>query len=366
MSDDKAIFAANKKRFLGAWPAIAEELTGYLKDAKMPENAIQWFTKSLDYNTPGGKLNRGISVVDTVEILLGKQLESEEYYKVAILGWCIELLQAFFLVSDDIMDQSVTRRGQPCWYRVQESGIPPISHVGNIAINDAFMLEASIYQLLRRHFKSHQCYVQFFETFQDVTFKTEMGQLIDLITAPEDKVDLSQFNLQRHSLIVIYKTAYYSFYLPVALGMYYVGITSPALHEQAQSILIPMGEYFQIQDDYLDAFGTPEQIGKIGTDIIDNKCAWPINIALQKATPEQRRILDDNYGVKNSDAEARVKKLYHELEIPAIYQKYEQESHARVSKQIEQVNETPVDGAPVAMKREVYAAFLRKIYARAK
>ena len=26
-------------------------------------------------------------------------------------------MQAFFLVADDVMDYSVTRRGQPCWYK---------------------------------------------------------------------------------------------------------------------------------------------------------------------------------------------------------------------------------------------------------
>lgn len=48
----------------------------------------------LDYNVPGGKLNRGLSVVDTVEILKGRTLTDEEYFKAAVLGWCVELVRA--------------------------------------------------------------------------------------------------------------------------------------------------------------------------------------------------------------------------------------------------------------------------------
>lgn len=78
--------------------------------------------QNLEYNTAGGKLNRGISVIDTAEILLNRPLSDKpdakrtsEYYRAAILGWGIELLQAYFLVSDDMMDGSITRRGHPCW-----------------------------------------------------------------------------------------------------------------------------------------------------------------------------------------------------------------------------------------------------------
>jgi len=105
------------------------------------------------------------------------------------LGWCVELLQAFFLVADDMMDASITRRGQSCWYRVQG--------VGNIAINDSFMLEASIYHLLKVHFRNEACYSYLLELFLETTLKTEIGQLIDLISAPEDEVDLSKFSLKK-------------------------------------------------------------------------------------------------------------------------------------------------------------------------
>lgn len=207
-----------------------------------------------------------------------------------------------------------------------------------------------------------------------------------MITAPEDNVDLSQFSLSRHQLIVIYKTAYYSFYLPVALAMYYVGLSPEELHKEAKSILLPLGEYFQVQDDYLDCFGTPEQIGKIGTDILDNKCSWVVNTALKIASPEQRKILDvrlflqcythdtnhyrfnqDNYGQKNAEAEARVKKVFNDLDIPSLYAKYEQESYDRVIKLIDAVDESPVEGSNgIGMKREVYRSFLNKIYKRQK
>lgn len=50
--------------------------------------------QNLDYNVPGGKLNRGMSVVDSVEILKGRKLEDDEYLKAAILGWCVELVRA--------------------------------------------------------------------------------------------------------------------------------------------------------------------------------------------------------------------------------------------------------------------------------
>lgn len=255
------------------------------------------------------------------------------------------------------MDSSITRRGQPCWYRMPK--------VGLIAINDSFLLEAAIYRLFKSHFRQEPYYVDLLDLMHETTYQTDMGQLVDLITAPEDDVDLSRFSLEKHRFIVLYKTAFYSFYLPVALALLFISpeqpvAASPESLQRAKDILLPLGEYFQVQDDYLDCFGTPEQIGKVGTDIIDNKCSWLINVALAHASPAQRSVLDASYGRKDAGKEALVKQVYAELDLKGKYEAYEKESYEKVTGLISQL---PPNGP---LKPQVFTSFLNKIYKRTK
>ncbi|KAH9983241.1 farnesyl diphosphate synthase [Russula compacta] len=357
--------AAARKRFEAVYTVVRDDLLTDFRKHNMPEESIEYYRRSMDYNVPGGKLNRGLSVVDSVAIFKGRELTESEYFKAAVLGWAVEWLQAYFLVSDDIMDASITRRGQPCWYRVEG--------VGLMAVNDSLILEGAIFQMIRKHFRKESYYVDLIDLMHEVSYQTEMGQLVDLITAPEDKVDLSKFNLDRHRTIVLYKTSIYSFYLPVALALLLCGFpvekkneSDPDYYKLALDILLPLGEYFQIQDDYLDYSGTPEQIGKIGTDIMDNKCSWCINTALAHANSTQRATLDANYGRKDSDAEARVKEVFREVEVDALYAQYEAEAYVRINALIDAVPEVRSPDGDAVLRRTVFRVFLEKIYKRTK
>ncbi|EEP79117.1 farnesyl pyrophosphate synthetase [Uncinocarpus reesii 1704] len=317
--------------FEAVFPSLVQDLSEHAQQYGDPYHS---FGVSLNANTPGGKLNRGLSVPDSALSLLSQPLNEKQFKDLCTLGWLTELLQAFFLVSDDMMDASITRRGEPCWYRREG--------VGMIAINDSFMLESSIYVLLKKHFRSHPAYVDFLELFHETTHQTELGQLCDLLTAPEDH------------------TAYYSFYLPVALALHYLELATPKNLKQAHDILIPLGEYFQAQDDFLDVFGRPEQIGKIGTDIQDNKCSWVINQALLRCSPEQRKVLDESYGRKDKDLEAKVKVVFNELDIVQVYRDFEEEQVGKIRGLIAAIDESE------GLKKGVFESFLAKIYKRDK
>ncbi|XP_039027624.1 farnesyl pyrophosphate synthase-like [Hibiscus syriacus] len=90
-------------------------------------------------------MNRGLSVIDVFKSMKeGKELSDDEVFLACALGWCIEWLQEYFLVHDDIMDRSHTRRGRPCWFRLPK--------VGMIAVNDGLILRNQIFRILKRHF----------------------------------------------------------------------------------------------------------------------------------------------------------------------------------------------------------------------
>lgn len=325
--------STDKEAFLAVYKEIEAELLADIQNLpalsdNVKKQLVEYYSVCLPYTVPGGKMTRGLTVVKGVEVLKQRPLTSEEYKDAATLGWQVEWLQAFFLVADDIMDASITRRGSPCWYKC-----PTVTQ--DNAINDALILENMIYQTLRRRFRKHPSYAQILELFIDTTFQTEVGQHIDTNGTPyadgkRAPLDLARFTLDRYRGCVRYKTCYYSFYLSCALALAYCGYDPEgdegrALYKKAEDVCMILGEYFQIQDDVLDAFAPPEILGKIGTDIEDAKCSWLVCKALELVNDDQKGVLEEHYGKHDPEGVRKVKDLYRELKLEELYHEYEEE-----------------------------------------
>lgn len=279
-------------------------------------------------------MNRGLIVVETgVAIMKHQGLEpsNTDLNRFAVLGWAVEYLQACMLMADDMMDGSLTRRGNDCWYRLPD--------VGMLNTNDFLMVEMFVYKILKRHFGQERIYPWIIDLFLETTFQTECGQLLDSICA---NCELEELTTERWTLIVKYKTAFYSFYLPVALAMLVTGKRDRAAFDTARDALMLMGIYFQAQDDYLDAFACPEELGKVGTDIQDKKCSWLFAHAYHEfSTPEVKDFLDQHYGKckVGSEEERHIKELYKKVGLQELFQKYEAEVQDQLKDYQRKVND---------------------------
>ncbi|CAG9764136.1 unnamed protein product [Ceutorhynchus assimilis] len=336
--------------FMALFPDIVRELTDIgTRNQELPE-VMKRFARTLQYNTPNGKKYRGMIVISSYKMLEDPaRLTPENIRLASIVGWCVEMLQAYFLILDDIMDSSETRRGNPCWYR--QPGI------GMSAINDALMIQNAIYALLKKHFKNHPAYVPLMEVFHETTLRTTLGQSLDSMCLDQDgKPKLDMFTMSRYSSIVKYKTAYYTFHAPVALAMQLAGMDDVEQHRQAKTILLEMGQFFQIQDDFLDCFGEPSVTGKMGTDIQEGKCSWLAVVALQRATPAQRKIMEEHYGRTEPESVAIVKQLYQDLSLPNTYAIYEEESYNIIKTHIQQISK--------GLQHDLFFNIMEKLYKR--
>ena len=148
---------------------IVEDLCSYYSSESSHNTYLQktlsHFKYVVSYNIVDGKKIRGTAVIDTVRALSSHSTDAKLLENAAVLGWCIELMQGAFLVADDIMDHSTTRRGKPCWYlNIKEK---------ETAVNDAFYLYSCTFTLLKKYFPTQ---VQLFHLFNEVFQRTVIGQ----------------------------------------------------------------------------------------------------------------------------------------------------------------------------------------------
>ncbi|CAN6241214.1 unnamed protein product [Urochloa humidicola] len=336
------------ERFVQAYDRIRDELVADDSSCELTDEARRWLAQMIDYNVPGGKLNRGLSVIDSYLLLKqGSEVTEDEFFLACVLGWCVEWFQACALLLDDIMDGSHTRRDQICWYRRPEVGLR--------GINDGILLKCHISRLIKKYFREKTYYIDISELWNEVALQTSLGQMLDLISTHNGADELPKYNIEGYRRIVKYKTSYYSFYLPVACALLLSGAKLENFSE-LRNILIEMGVYFQAQDDYLDCFADPNTIGKIGTDIEDHKCSWLIVQALGHANINQIEVLLKNYGKKDSTSVSIVKSTYSTLDLKDMFSEFEDRAYKHLITSIEAQQDHGV--------QEILKSFLKKIHRR--
>lgn len=186
-----------------------------------------------------------------------------------------------------------------------------------------------------------------------------MGQGLDIMTSDDPTLfTLDDYTTARYKAIVKYKTAFYTFSFPVKLGMILAGVTETRVLKEAETILLKVGEYFQIQDDYLDVYGNPDVTGKVGRDIEDGKCSWLVVQALEKGTPEQVSVLKANYGKDDVDCVKVVKEVFREMGLQGVFATYEEEAYAGICQFIREHR----DDFP----KDLFLFIVKKIYKRVK
>ncbi|OQR76545.1 farnesyl pyrophosphate synthase-like, partial [Tropilaelaps mercedesae] len=288
-------------------------------------------------------------VVQAFETLSTMPVTNKRLEDAAILGWIVEIFQALYLILDDMMDRSTTRRGLTCWYLVNE--------VGSMAINDALLLETIIFRVIKQVFRNHPSYVDILELLHEVHYQTSRGQCLDMLSEKKQV-----FSEERYKSIVLYKTAFYTFSVPIRLGMYLANITDLQLHLKAEKIAVKIGNIFQVQDDFLDCYGDAAKIGKVGTDIVDAKCSWLLVNALRIATPEQRAKLVNNIGrgQPGCNEEAIVKSLYCQLDMEGVFRAYEEACFEEIRDDIANLDTAKV------MNTDIFKLIVNHIYRREK
>jgi geranylgeranyl diphosphate synthase type I len=204
-------------------------------------------------------------------------------------GAAFELLHAFALFHDDVMDGSSTRRGARTTHLAfadqHEAGrwLGEARRFGEgvaILVGDLAFVYAD--QLLRG------APAPALVLWDELRIELNIGQFLDILGTAK-----SERNQDAAHRIARYKSGKYTVERPLQLGAL---LAAP---ERARELLpalsaygLPLGDAFQMRDDVLGAFGDQRITGKpVGDDLREGKPTPLLAIATARATPSQLQVL---------------------------------------------------------------------------
>jgi geranylgeranyl diphosphate synthase type II len=249
--------------------------------------------------------------------LLGNELFSDLHPDAFLAAKAVELFHNFSLVHDDMMDEANLRRGQPTVHTKYDANTA-------LLVGDIMVIRA--YEYLQPIQSNHLSKI--LGLFNQTAREVCEGQQLDM-----DYAKRSTVSLEEYIHMITLKT---SVLLAASLQM---GAIIGGAGEHNCSHLYEFGKKlgiaFQIQDDYLDAFGDAAVFGKdAGGDIKQNKKTFLLIRALETANPEQLKALNALLTSDPADKVEQVLAIFKACKVDAwaedLKQKYMQEALAHL------------------------------------
>jgi geranylgeranyl diphosphate synthase type II len=231
----------------------------------------------------GGKRLRPILTLISTDVFGGK------YEDALDAALAIEIFHNFSLVHDDIMDAAPLRRGAKTVHKKWDVNTGILS--GDVMLINSY-----------QYFESYPAdlFKSLIQVFSKTAIEVCEGQQYDMDFEISDDVTVPDY-----LKMITYKTA-----VLVAAAMKMGAIIARSSKELQSAIYdygINLGIAFQLQDDYLDAFGNPENFGKqVGGDIIENKKTFLYIRAMELATEEEKRELKNLFSIKPQNPHEKI------------------------------------------------------------
>jgi geranylgeranyl diphosphate synthase type II len=249
--------------------------------------------------------------------LLGNELFSDLHPDAFLAAKAVELFHNFSLVHDDMMDEASLRRGQPTVHTKYDSNTA-------LLVGDIMVIRA--YEYLQPIQSNHLSKI--LGLFNQTAREVCEGQQLDMDYAKRTTVSMEEY-----IHMITLKT---SVLLAASLQM---GAIIGGAGEHNCGHLYEFGKKlgiaFQIQDDYLDAFGDASVFGKdAGGDIKQNKKTFLLIRALETANAEQLNTLNALLASDAPDKVHQVLAIFKACKVDAwaeaLKQKYMQEALAHL------------------------------------